>query len=140
VREDRPDRFETTQLPTAPTVAAPDGSAVRVLLAARGGSLAHFELPAGAVAVPVRHRTVDELWYVVSGRGWMWRREGEREQVVELAAGTCLSIPAGTSFQFRAAGGEPLRVLGVTLPPWPGAGEAELVDGVWTPTISSGPS
>ena len=132
--------FETMRLPAEPTVTAPDGSAVRVLLAARGGGLAHFELPAGATAVAVRHRTVDELWYVLGGRGSMWRCRGDREEVVDLDAGTCLSIPVGTSFQFRADAGQPLQVLGATLPPWPGAGEAELVEGRWPPTLSAGPA
>ena len=131
--------FETKRLPPDPTVVAPDGSTVRVLLSARGGSMAHFELPAGATAVAVRHRTVDELWYVLAGRGRMWRRHGDHEEVVELVPGTCLSIPVGTSFQFQAAGAEPLLVLGTTLPPWPGPGEAELVEGPWPPTVPSGP-
>ena len=131
--------FATVTLPVEPTVLAPDGSAVRVLLSVAGGGLAHFELPAGATSVAVRHRSVDELWYVLAGRGQMWRRAGRSEEIVDLAPGTCLSIPVGTSFQFRADDGEPLAALGATLPPWPGPGEAELVEGVWRPTVPAGP-
>ena len=42
--------FATLHLPTDPTVTAPDGSDVRVLLGLPGGSMAHFELKAGQVA------------------------------------------------------------------------------------------
>jgi mannose-6-phosphate isomerase-like protein (cupin superfamily) len=40
-----------------------------------------------------------------------------------------LTIPLGTSFQFRATGDEPLAAVAVTMPPWPGAGEAYEVAG-----------
>lgn len=70
--------FATMRLPAERTVLAPDGSDVRVLLATSRGSMAHFELAAGRVARAVRHRTVEELWFVLAGRGEMWRRQGER--------------------------------------------------------------
>jgi mannose-6-phosphate isomerase-like protein (cupin superfamily) len=78
----------------------------------------------------VAHRTVEEVWYVLSGRGELWRREGGREEVVALEPGVSLAIPRGAHFQFRALG-EPLRILGVTMPPWPGDGEAVAVQGHW---------
>jgi len=123
--------FETTQLPDAPDAIAPDGSQVRVLLRLGGGSMAHFELTAGQVSRAVAHHAVDELWYVLSGHGQMWRRQGERQETVPLRPGTCLSIPAGTRFQFRAGDGGPLAAVGVTMPPWPGDGEAYEVPGAW---------
>ncbi|AMO24362.1 hypothetical protein GCM10027034_14040 [Ramlibacter solisilvae] len=126
---------QTLPLPTEPTVLAPDGSEVRVLLAASGGSMAHFTLPAGAVAKAVTHRTVDELWFVVSGAGEMWRRHGEQQDIVRLVPGLCLSIPQGTHFQFRAAADQSVSAVAVTMPPWPGESEAIFVDGVWTPTV-----
>jgi hypothetical protein len=43
----------------------------------------------------------------------------------------------GTQFQFRTVGFESLAVVGVTMPPWPGDGEAIPVEGVWTPTIGA---
>src|SRR5690606_19400527 len=52
-----------------PDARAPDGSDVHVLVALPAASMIRFTLPEGAVSVPVRHRTVQELWYVVSGRG-----------------------------------------------------------------------
>ena len=50
---------------------------------------------------------------------------------VLLRPGTCLSIPAGTHFQFRTDGDGPLAAVGVTMPPWPGDGEAYDVPGAW---------
>ncbi len=127
------ERFETGQLPADPDAVAPDGSDVRVLLQLAGGSMAHFELAPGRVSRAVAHRQVGEIWYVLRGRGEMWRRQGDRAQIVQLAPGTCLSIPAGTSFQFRSAGDGPLAAIGVTMPPWPGDDEAYEVAGPWPP-------
>jgi mannose-6-phosphate isomerase-like protein (cupin superfamily) len=127
--------FATMRRPAERTAVAPDGSDVRVLLGVAGGGMAEFELPAGAVSTAVTHRTVEEVWYVLRGRGDMWRRRGPREDVVRLEPGVCLTIPLGTHFQFRAEGDGALAVLGVTVPPWPGAGEAIVVAGPWTPTV-----
>lgn len=123
--------FLTKSLPRTPDVVAPDGSNVRILLALRSGSMAHFELPPGKVSQAVTHRTVEEIWYVVSGRGQMWRKQGDREEVVTLEPGLSLTIPLGTHFQFRADSDEPLAAVGVTMPPWPGDTEAVLVTGPW---------
>jgi mannose-6-phosphate isomerase-like protein (cupin superfamily) len=41
-----------------------------------------------------------------------------------MQAGLCLTLPVGTRFQFRSFGHEPLSVLGVTMPRWPGPDEA----------------
>ena len=123
--------FDTMQLPGAPDAVAPDGSDVRVLLRLGRGSMAHFELAAGRVSRAVAHRAVEEIWYVLAGHGRMWRRHGERQETVPLRPGTCLSIPAGTHFQFRADGDSPLAAVGVTMPPGPGGDEAYDVPGAW---------
>jgi mannose-6-phosphate isomerase-like protein (cupin superfamily) len=124
--------FSTLHLRTAPTTVAPDGSDVRVLLGLPAGSMAHFELAAGKVARAVTHRTVEEVWFVVAGRGEMWRRQGQREETVALEPGVCLTIPRGTHFQFRASASEGVAAIGVTMPPWPGDGEAVEVVGPWS--------
>ena len=124
--------FDTRRLPASPDIVAPDGSDVRVLLRLEGGSMAHFELAPGRVSDAIRHRTVSEIWFVLSGRGKIWRRQAEREEVVLLEPGVCISIPVGTHFQFRAEGGEALAAVGVTMPPWPGPEEAEPVPGAWS--------
>ena len=99
--------------------------------------MAEFELSPGRVSAAITHRTVEEIWYVLSGRGEMWRRQGSRDETVALEPGVCLTIPNGTHFQFRALGDTALRVLGVTMPPWPGADEAVVVNGAWSPTPSA---
>jgi len=130
--------FETRPLPASPDAIAPDGSDVRALLQLRGGGLAHFELPTDATSIAVCHRTVEEIWFVLSGRGEMWRKLNQHESVITLEPGVSLTIPLGTYFQFRALGREPLRVIGVTMPPWPGDGEAFEVPGKWAATVSHG--
>ncbi len=100
--------------------------------------MAHFELPAGATSHAVRHRTVEEIWYVLSGRGELWRRQDEDERTDALRPGTSVTIPLGTTFQFRAESGAPLCFVAVTMPPWPGMDEAVKVGGPWTATVASG--
>jgi mannose-6-phosphate isomerase-like protein (cupin superfamily) len=131
--------FATKHLPAGRDVVAPDGSDVRVLLALSGGGLAHFSLPAGATSVAARHRTVEEIWYVISGQGEMWRRLGHYEETIELGPADCLTIPVGTHFQFRAVGREPFVAIAATMPPWPGDGEAIESRGLWEPTVAPGP-
>jgi mannose-6-phosphate isomerase-like protein (cupin superfamily) len=129
--------FDTMCLPARRDAVATDGSDVRVLLALHSGSMAHFELPPGQTSKAVTHRTVEEIWFVLSGRGEMWRAQtGQPESVVPIESGVCLTIPLGTHFQFRSIGAEPLSAVGITMPPWPGDGEAVLVDGKWAATVS----
>lgn len=123
--------FQTKMLPVEPDATAPDGSDVRVLLALPGGSMAHFTLRPGQTSTAVTHRTVSEIWYILSGQGEMWRRQGAQEEVTPLTAGICLTIPLGTHFQFRATGPESLTAVGITMPPWPGDTEAVPVAGKW---------
>jgi mannose-6-phosphate isomerase-like protein (cupin superfamily) len=130
--------FPAMTLPEAHDVIAPDGSEVRILLSLPGGSMAHFRLGPGQVSAAVRHRTVEEIWYILSGQGEMWRAAGSVETVTALAPGTCLSIGIGTAFQFRAGDAEALAAVAITMPPWPGDDEAEFVPGRWTPVIGRG--
>jgi mannose-6-phosphate isomerase-like protein (cupin superfamily) len=101
----------------------------------RGGSLAHFELAPGQTSRAVVHRTVEEVWYFLQGRGEMWRKLGQQEEIVEVEAGIAITLPVGTSFQFRSFGPEPLAAVGVTMPPWPGEDEAQEVPGKWASTV-----
>jgi mannose-6-phosphate isomerase-like protein (cupin superfamily) len=128
--------FDTTQLPAAPDAIAPDGMDVRVLLRLEGGSLAHFQLPPGQTSKAVIHRTVEEIWFFLSGRGELWRaQDGQPDAIVRVESGVCVTIPRGTRFQLRSLGADPLAAVGVTLPPWPGDGEAIVVAGAWEPTV-----
>lgn len=129
----------------APVVVAPDGSTVRPLAATSRGSMATFRLRPGQVAGAVVHRTVDELWYVRQGSGWLWRRApadqatagaaGAAGALTRLEPGVSVDLPVGTAFQFRASADEELVVVGVTMPPWPGGDEAiPVADGPWPPS------
>ncbi len=127
--------FATQQLNTAPVVVAPDGSEVRILCSTDRGSMAQFSLPPGAVSRPVAHRSVEEIWYFVAGRGRMWRCLDNHEEIIDVSPGISITIPVGTRFQFRCDGEESLAAVAVTMPPWPGETEAYPVDGGWPPTV-----
>ena len=128
------DKFETKRLPVKPDDIAPDGSDVRVLLSRSGGSLAHFEIAPGETSIAVAHKTIEEIWFFLSGRGEMWRKLDRRGKIVPVEPGVCITIPVGTHFQFRSFGYEPLAAIGVTMPPWPGPDESYEVKGKWKPT------
>ncbi len=131
-------RFRAITLADATTVRAPDGSEVRILPSLTGGGMAHFSLRPGQVSRAVRHRSVEEIWFILSGTGAMWLSEGTEETVLGLAPGVSLTIPVGTRFQFRAIGDQPLTAVAVTMPPWPGDAEAEFVAGAWEPDVPPG--
>jgi len=127
-----PTAFASAAPAVAHDVLAPDGSEIRLLPQVPGGSMVHCKLPPGAVSLAVTHRTVDELWYVVAGEGELWRRQQDgRERVEALRPHTAHSIPLGTHFQFRNIGTEPLILVIVTMPPWPGMDEAVRVEDHW---------
>jgi mannose-6-phosphate isomerase-like protein (cupin superfamily) len=130
---------ETVVLPAKPDAIAPDGSDVRLLGRGTRGGMAHFVIGAGECSVAVRHRTVEEIWYFVEGRGEMWRSLGDVSLCMEVESGMSITIPTGAHFQFRASDDGPLAAIGVTMPPWPGDGEAIAVEGCWRPTLRSGP-
>jgi mannose-6-phosphate isomerase-like protein (cupin superfamily) len=132
------ERYDTKRLPVKRDDIAPDGSDVRILLRLSKGSFAHFELAPGQTSVAVAHRTIEEIWYFLNGRGEMWRSFNGDEEVVPVDAGVCITIPVGTHFQFRSFGYEPLAALGVTMPPWPGPQESYEVPGKWTATVKPG--
>jgi mannose-6-phosphate isomerase-like protein (cupin superfamily) len=126
---------DTRMLALDADVIAPDGCEVRLLAQTPRGSMAHFTLGPGQVARAVAHRSVEELWYFLSGQGRMWRRQGEAEEIAEVAPGVSLAIPLGTHFQLRNDGAEPLAAVAVTMPPWPGEDEAFLVAGKWPASV-----
>ena len=127
--------FSTKCLPAKPDAIALDGSNVRILLELAGGGMAHFELGAGETSTAVAHRTIEEIWFFLSGCGEMWRKQNQREEIVPVHAGVCITIPIETHFQFRAFGHEPLVAVAVTMPPWPGKSEAYVVDGKWEASV-----
>jgi mannose-6-phosphate isomerase-like protein (cupin superfamily) len=130
-RPSSPIPFVTKQLGEDHDVLAPDGSEIRLLVGTAGCSMAHGSLPPGQVSRAIVHRSVEEVWYVTEGRGQVWRKLGDHEEVVEVEPGSALTIPVGAHFQFRTVGQEPFRFVMWTMPPWPGHDEAVRVADYW---------
>jgi mannose-6-phosphate isomerase-like protein (cupin superfamily) len=127
--------------PAADTTAL-DGSEVRLLATEAQGttraSLCEVRLPPGATSRPVFHRTVEEIWYVLEGRGRVWRcPAGVAADPVDVSPGDALAIPTGWAFQFRADAKAGLRFLCFTTPAWPGPDEAQpaATAGLGPPTV-----
>lgn len=123
--------FATKAVAETYDVLAPDGSEIRLMPSLTGGSMVHCRLQPDICSLAVTHRTVEELWYVLSGEGELWRRQDGVEEVTPLVAGTAVSIPLGAHFQFRSLGTGPLDIVIVTMPPWPGMDEAVRVEDHW---------
>jgi mannose-6-phosphate isomerase-like protein (cupin superfamily) len=123
-----------------PDAVAPDGSDIffRVLDADRA-SLVEVELAPGGVSRPVSHRTVEEIWYFLSGSGSVWLRapDGSDEETRSVGPGDTLVIRTGWTFQLQTLGAVPLRFLCFTSPPWPGDDEAVPAKrgGIGKPTV-----
>jgi mannose-6-phosphate isomerase-like protein (cupin superfamily) len=121
----------TQELSSEPDYVAPDGSRIFRLPDMKGGGICICELPAMATSHAVCHKTIEEIWFFLSGEGEVWRKLGDQEEITKVSNGLSLTIPLGCHFQFKNTGNEPLRFLIVTMPPWPGADEAFFVKGYW---------
>lgn len=128
--------MQTRPLPVSPDHQSPAGAEVRYLMGGATGDMIHSTVPPHQVNRATIHATVSEFWYVLSGRGEIWRREGGTEESTILEPGISIDIPVGTAFQYRCIGAEPLRFICVTMPPWPGHHEASLIEGPWAPTVT----
>jgi mannose-6-phosphate isomerase-like protein (cupin superfamily) len=123
--------FETKLLPRT-FYLAPDKSDIRKLLDLCRGGLAHSTLTPGKTSIAKRHKSVEEIWYVMHGRGEIWRKQGAREEVTILEPNVCITIPTSVHFQFRnTSETEPLNIIIATMPIWPGPNEAEDVENHW---------
>ena len=141
----RKDSIPPLARPSPNPITAPDGSEVRLLLthehSATRCSVVEVSIAAGQASRPVRHRTVEEAWYVVAGEGEVWRCPPGASPAdivpVGVAPGDALVIPTGWAFQFRANVTETLRFICVTMPPWPGMDEAVAIvePGPWPSTL-----
>ena len=123
--------FEFKTLPANYNYLAPDSSEIRLLPEMDCGGLSHCLLPPGKTSIAVRHKTVNEIWYCLSGEGEIWQSHNGVNKVMAFNAEDSFTIPLGNSFQFRNTGNVPLSILIVTMPKWPGADEAEVVEGNW---------
>lgn len=127
------ENFETKQLPDTYEYLAPDQSEIVELTKTTNGSTAHCRLRPGLTSIAVAHRTIDEIWFFIKGEGEVWRKNVKTgsNSVTKVSAGTSLTIPLGTHFQFRNIGNEDLDFLIACIPPWPGDNEAFPVKGKW---------
>jgi mannose-6-phosphate isomerase-like protein (cupin superfamily) len=66
---------------------APDGSEIRLLINGVNGGLCHCTLPASKISKAVKHKTVEEIWYCISGKGEIWRKKDDQEDITNLESG-----------------------------------------------------
>lgn len=131
--------MQTSRLPEIPDARSPAGAEIRYLMKGTTGNMIHSTVSPGQVNRATVHATVSEFWYVLSGRGEIWRRDESGEELTALEAGVSIDISVGTAFQYRCTGAEPLRFLCISMPPWPGDAEATVIEGPWVPTAPVGP-
>ncbi len=127
--------MQTTTLTDQPDGKSPAGADIRFLVAGPTGNMIHSTVPPRQVNRATVHGTVSEFWYVLEGRGEIWRDNGVESGVTPLVPGTAIDIPVGTAFQYRNLADTELRFICVAMPPWPGATEASYVEGIWQPTV-----
>jgi mannose-6-phosphate isomerase-like protein (cupin superfamily) len=89
-----------------------DGSQIRewagpVSMPARNQSLAEATIPVGGSTAAHYHRTTEELYLIVAGRGRLLI-DGEERTVED---GDCALIPPGAVHKLFNEGGAPLRVI-----------------------------
>jgi mannose-6-phosphate isomerase-like protein (cupin superfamily) len=127
--------MKTTVLPELPDGKSPAGADIRFLLDGERGNMIHSTVPAQQVNRATIHATVNEFWYVLEGRGEIWRDNGLMSCITVLVPGTSIDLPAGTAFQYRNVSDKDLKFICVAMPPWPGDSEASPIQGIWQPTI-----
>lgn len=128
--------MQTRSFPESPDARSPAGAEIRYLMEGTTGNMIHSTVPPGQVNRATIHSTVSEFWHILSGRGEIWRRRGDTEELAVLEPGVSIDIPVGTAFQYRCIGEEPLRFLCIAMPPWPGDEEPSVVVGPWSPTVA----
>lgn len=126
--------MQTRPFPASPDARSPAGAEIRYLIEGTTGNMIHSTVPPGQVNRATVHATVSEFWHVLAGEGEIWRRDASGEATTALQPGVTIDIPVGTAFQYRCTGGDPLRFICISMPPWPGDHEATRIDGPWTPT------
>jgi mannose-6-phosphate isomerase-like protein (cupin superfamily) len=127
--------MKTISLPEQPDAKSPAGADIRFLMDGKTGNMIHSTVPPYQINKATVHATVDEFWYVLEGRGEIWRDDGSESSVVLLVPGISIDIPAGTAFQYRNISDAELMFICIAMPPWPGDSEASFVDGIWQPTV-----
>ena len=127
--------MKQTTLSAEPDAKSPAGADIRFIMDGPLANMIHSTVPPGQINRAAVHATGSEFWHILSGEGDIWRHDTEGERITPLRAGTSIDIPAGTAFQYRCTGDEPLRFICITMPPWPGDHEATFLQGAWAPSI-----
>ena len=72
------------------------------------------------VSIPVQRKDLEELYFVIAGKGEVWLKdiESEKEKVVVLKPGTIIQIPSTSVVQYRNTGKKNLILLVPTNPPY----------------------
>jgi mannose-6-phosphate isomerase-like protein (cupin superfamily) len=127
--------MKATTLPERPDAKSPAGADIRFIMDGKTGNMIHSTVPPNQTNRATVHATVTEFWYVLEGRGEIWRDDGVDSCVTVLLPGTSIDISAGTAFQYRNVSDQELKFICIAMPPWPGDAEASYVDGIWRPTV-----
>ena len=131
--------MKTTFLPEKPEAKSPAGADIRFLMDGPTGNMIHSTVPPRQTNRATVHATVSEFWFVLEGRGEIWRAASGDSAVTVLTPGTAIDIPVGTAFQYRNVSDQDLTFICIAMPPWPGDAEAKYVDGIWAPTVDPRP-
>ena len=70
-------------------------------------SLAEEMLPPGCTVTPHYHREIEEIYYVVSGRGVMT----VGDEISEVNAGDAVYVPRGRRHTLQNIGSEPIKLI-----------------------------
>jgi mannose-6-phosphate isomerase-like protein (cupin superfamily) len=132
--------MKTVFLPEKAEAKSPAGADIRFLVDGPTGNMIHSTVPPHQINRATVHATVSEFWFILDGRGEIWRDDGVESGVTELVPGTSIDIPVGTPFQYRNVSDQELKFICIAMPPWPGETEAKYVDGIWAPTVASPPA
>jgi len=127
--------MKTKVLPERPDAKSPAGAEIRFLMDGESGNMIHSTVPPHQTNRATVHATVSEFWFVLAGRGEIWRDDGVDSCITALVPGTSIDIPVGTAFQYRNVSGQELKFICIAMPPWPGDSEAAYVEGIWEPTV-----
>lgn len=125
-------KFDIKQVSKEKPFISDDGSVIRNLTPMGNVQSVHCSLPKGGVIQASRHKTVEQIWYVISGEGEMWLKDQDGlETESKLAPGTAITVPLGYAFQFRNTGKKDLEIFIVNTTPWSGDGELIPVENHW---------
>ena len=104
--------------PVAESAAPGTTTQIRYLLKTERGDITHAVCPPGETSPVHFLPELFEAYYVLAGRGEIWRQISDREEITALRPGRLVQIPAGTRFQYRAYSDASLVFLVVVLPTW----------------------